>query len=420
MIGLLSAVQSGAEGVALLVAALRLLRRLCLQTPDVLNAAVAGCLTGVLDPAATEEGLDRALAATEALAGVRLQEAEAKLATKALAKTLPTVLGCVGEARPLALLRRLEGLRMGDCGVLAWLAAQHKKVLARLLEALGAVLPRRDAASCLLLPALCECLCAGPAESQTRTLHAVFKAAKSNADAWAAFFAACCRDPDAESDAVCVARLLSGGLFALAQCEEHTQKRVVAVVQRLLEPVDVLGDLLAHADADCVRAVARFLVLLATAPLPDGSTLVPRAVVETLLVASVPCFPELLGSLLLLASSQALNSPQDLLAYLPLLPTLPRAARHDFYLLLKDLPFDAEAAVVNRVLDDALGDDDALAVAALALLAKLAKLAKQKDNVVFGVMQENHERIAGMTARWREMSKAALEPTRAKRLRVMR
>lgn len=417
MIGLLSAVPSGAEGVTLLVAALRLLRRLCLQTPDVLNAAVAGCLTGVLDPAATEEGLDRALAATEALAGVRLQEAEAKLATKALAKTLPTVLGCVGEARPLALLRRLEGLRVGDCGVLAWLAAQHKKVLARLLEALGAVLPRRDAASRLLLPALCECLCAGPAESQTRTLHAVFKAAKSNADAWAAFFAACCRDPDAESDAVCVARLLSGGLFALAQCEEHTQKRVVAVAQRLLEPVNVLGDLLAHADADCVRAVARFLVLLATAPLPDGSTLVPRAVVETLLVASVPCFPELLGSLLLLASSQALNSPQDLLAYLPLLPTLPRAARHDFYLLLKDLSFDAEAAVVNRVLDDALGDDDALAVAALALLAKLAK---QKDNVVFGVMQENHERIAGMTARWREMSKAALEPTRAKRLRVMR
>ena len=76
--------------------------------------------------------------------------------------------------------------------------------------------------------------------------------------------------------------------------------------------------------------------------------------------------------------------------------------------------------MVNRVLDDALGDDDALAVAALALLAKLAKQAKQKDNVVFGVMQENHERIVGMTARWREMSKAALEPTRAKRLRVMR
>lgn len=420
MIGLFSAVPPGAEGVALLVAALRLLRRLCLQTPDVLNAGVASCLTGVLDPVATEEGLDRALAATEALAGVRLQEAEAKLATKALAKTLPTVLGCVGEARPLALLQRLEGLRVGacgDCGVLAWLAAQHKRVLARLLEALGAVLPRRDGVSRLLLPAVCECLCAGPAESQTRTLHAVFKAAKSNADAWAAFFAACCRDPDAESDAVCVARLLSGGLFALAQCEEHTQKRIVAVAQRLLEPVDLLGDLLDHADSHCVRAVARFLVLLATVPLPDGSTLVPRAVVETLLVASVPRFPELLGSLLYLSSSHGLDAPRDLLAHLPLLPTLPRAARYDFYLLLKDLSFGAEAAVVSRVLDDALDDDDALAVAALALLAKLAK---QRDPVVFGVVRENHERIAGMTARWREMSKAALEPTRAKRLRVMR
>ena len=426
MIGLLSTVREGSAGVSRMAAALRLLRRLWQQIPAVLSETVATCLAPFLDPAATEEGLDRALAAAEALEGMAFEPMEpmepmeatlATLATKALARSLDTVLGCLSESKVVELVKCLEGLRVGGCGLVAWLAAQDMEALRLLLAALNASLPRRWDRSGLLVRAVCEGMASGPAANRKQRFRAVFKAAKSDVKAWASFFAACCDDPAAEQDAVCMVRLLSGGLFTLDQHNVHTQKRIVVVAEALTRPAGVLEALVDHADADCILPIARLLELLTTVPVLDGAPLLARPAAESLLVNAVPRFPVLLRSLLLLSSSCALAVPQCLLAHLPLLPTLSATARLDLYLLLHGLSFAVDATLLETLLEDALGEEDELAVAALALVTMMAR---NRDRTVFEVLQRDDARIAGMVGKWREMSKAVLEPTRANRLRVMR
>ena len=212
-------------------------------------------------------------------------------------------------------------------------------------------------------------------------------------------------------------RLLSGGLFTLDQHNVHTQKRIVVVAEALTRPAGVLEALVDHADADCILPIARLLELLTTVPVLDGAPLLARPAAESLLVNAVPRFPVLLRSLLLLSSSCTLAVPQCLLAHLPLLPTLSATARLDLYLLLHGLSFAVDATLLETLLEDALGEEDELAVAALALVTMMAR---NRDRTVFEVLQRDDARIAGMVGKWREMSKAVLEPTRANRLRVMR
>lgn len=381
---------------------LRLLRRLHHQHHDVLSPRLVDCLTPLFDPL-EEDGLAVAQIAADALSGVVVPA----LSSKALI----CLLQCIEDARVLALVQSYQSFVLeSGRDVVTDVLLTKKKALECAMTHLNQTLAASEQRS-VLLGLLRRCVTHVDRHSAQQVLHCVFKAMKSEMGSWSQFFNACCVGGSCD-DALAVVAVCNAGLFFFTDCDDHTQKRILTVVKQLAGDVSTIEPLLTRLTQESVAPVTQLLLLLSDPPNHAYTPFIASAAVEATLTRLIPSHPFLLSSLFLLTRS--LSQPHTLLSFLALLPRLNASTRRDFYLLLRSVEFALGSDALTIVVEDAFDADDVLAVAALSLLGR------HINDELVRLLIEKEALVAGITTKWRTMTKSVLKPVRENQIRVLR
>lgn len=360
------------------------------------------CLTPLFDPL-EEDGLAVAQLATDTLRGVVVPA----LSSKALI----CLLECIEDARVLALVKSYQGFVLeSGCDVVTDVLLTKKKALECVMTRLNQTLAA-DEQRGVLLDLLHRCVMHVDHHTAQQVLHCVFKAMKSEVGSWSQFFSTCCVSGSCDG-ALAVVAVCNAGLFFFADCDDHTQKRIQTVVKQLAGDVSTIESLLTRLNQESVAPVTQLFLLLSDPPNHACTPLITSAAVEATLTRLIPSSPFLISSLFLLARSP--SQPHTLLSFIVLLPRLNASTRRDFYLLLRSVEFALSSDALTIVVEDAFDADDVLAVAALSLLGR------HINDELVRLLIEKEALVAGITTKWRTMTKNALKPVRENQIRVLR